>query len=138
MPLLQRRHERSSAYNLEEEEDLTHYGQSLGDMERFDDIQLSEEEMEEGVCMGGGKGSVTCMIIALAFAEDIGKTHFGGFLKKKTKQLHAGEESESPKTRKQVLEEIVVKSKAMKVSTVCSAHPQQTFLRVLLTCTSLG
>jgi len=88
--------------------------------------------------MGGGKGWVTCMITVLAFAEDIGETHFGGFLKKKTKQLHAGEESESPKTRKQVLEEIVVKSKAMKVSTVCSAHPQQTFLRVLLTGTSLG
>ena len=42
-----------SAYNLDEEEELTHYGQSLGDMERFDDVQLSEEEVEEGVCGGG-------------------------------------------------------------------------------------
>ena len=48
--LLQRKHERLGAYNLDEEEELTHYGQSLGDMERFDDIQLSEEEVEEGVC----------------------------------------------------------------------------------------
>ena len=37
-------------FNLEEEEGegLTHYGQSLGDMERFDDIQISEGEEEEG------------------------------------------------------------------------------------------
>ena len=48
--LLQRKHERLGAYNLDEEEELTHYGQSLGDMERFDDIQLSEE-VEEGVCV---------------------------------------------------------------------------------------
>ena len=52
--LLQRKHERLSAYNLDEEEELTHYGQSLGDMERFDDVQLSEEEVEEGVCVGEG------------------------------------------------------------------------------------
>ena len=49
--LLQRKHECLGAYNLDEEEELTHYGQSLGDMERFDDIQLSEEEVEEGVCV---------------------------------------------------------------------------------------
>ena len=53
--LLQRKHERLGAYNLDEEEELTHYGQSLGDMERFDDIQLSEEEVEEGVCVCEGK-----------------------------------------------------------------------------------
>ena len=51
--LLQRKHERSSAYNLDEEDELTHYGQSLGDMESFDDVQLSEEEMEEGGWVGG-------------------------------------------------------------------------------------
>ena len=52
--MLQRKHERLSAYNLDEEEELTHYGQSLGDMERFDDVQLSEEEVEEGVWGWGG------------------------------------------------------------------------------------
>ena len=58
--MLQRKHERLSAYNLDEEEELTHYGQSLGDMERFDDVQLSEEEVEEGVCggVGGKEGDV--------------------------------------------------------------------------------
>ena len=60
----------------------------------------------------------TCIIVVLTFAEDIAKTHFGGFLKKKkSKQLHTGEESERPKTRKEVMEEIVTKSKAMKVNT---------------------
>ena len=38
-------------FNLEEEdgneEGLTHFGQSLGDMEKFDDVQLSDEEVEE-------------------------------------------------------------------------------------------
>lgn len=42
-------------FNLEDGEDgneegLTHFGQSLGDMEKFDDVQLSsEEEEEEGI-----------------------------------------------------------------------------------------
>lgn len=57
--LLQRKHERLSAYNLDEEEELTHYGQSLGDMERFDDVQFSEEEVEEGVC-GEGRDERRC------------------------------------------------------------------------------
>ena len=38
-------------FNLEEdgnEEGLTHFGQSLGDMEKFDDIPLSDEELVEG------------------------------------------------------------------------------------------
>ena len=38
-------------FNLEEdgnEEGLTHFGQALGDMEKFNDIQLSDEEVEEG------------------------------------------------------------------------------------------
>lgn len=40
-------------FNLEDgeganEEGLTHFGQSLGDLEKFDDVQLSEEEEEEG------------------------------------------------------------------------------------------
>ena len=34
-------------FNLNDEEDnLTHYGQSIGDMEKFDDIILSDEEVK--------------------------------------------------------------------------------------------
>ena len=49
-PTPQRKHERSSVFNLEDdnEEGLTHFGQSIGDMERFDHIELSEDEHAEG------------------------------------------------------------------------------------------
>ncbi len=40
------RRERTGGYSLEEE-DLTHYGRSIGDMERFDEIQLSEGDGQE-------------------------------------------------------------------------------------------
>ena len=50
--MLQRKHDRSSLFNLndEEEDQLTHFGQSVGEMERFDDVLLSDEDndMEEG------------------------------------------------------------------------------------------
>ncbi len=48
--LPQRKHERSSLFNLSDDdgEGLTHYGQSIGDMERFDHIELSGDEMEDG------------------------------------------------------------------------------------------
>ena len=48
--MLQRKHERSSLFNLndEEEEGLTHFGRSLGDMDKFDDPILSDVEQEEG------------------------------------------------------------------------------------------
>ena len=47
--ILQRKHRREAMFNLEEEEEegLTHYGQSLGDMQHFNELQLSSGE-EEG------------------------------------------------------------------------------------------
>lgn len=38
-------------FNLSDDDDdegLTHYGQSIGDIERFDQIELSGDEMDEG------------------------------------------------------------------------------------------
>ena len=72
--LLQRKHERLGAYNLDEEEELTHYGQSLGDMERFDDIQLSEEEVEEGVCV--------CVCVCGKGARRYARYVYGSFLQR--------------------------------------------------------
>lgn len=50
--LLQRKHERSGRFNLKDTDDndntLTHFGQSIGDIEKFDSIGLSDEEIEEG------------------------------------------------------------------------------------------
>ena len=42
-------------FNLEEdgnEEGLTHFGQALGDREKFHDISQSDEEMAEGESIG--------------------------------------------------------------------------------------
>ena len=44
---LQKRHGRFNLEDEDNEEGLTHFGQSLGDVEKFDDIQLSDGEMEE-------------------------------------------------------------------------------------------
>lgn len=39
----QHHHERHGKYRLEDE-DLTHLGQSLGEMDKFDDVQLSDDD----------------------------------------------------------------------------------------------
>lgn len=39
----QRQHERQSKYRLEDEE-LTHLGQSLGEVNKFEDVQLSDDD----------------------------------------------------------------------------------------------
>ena len=48
--ILQKHHESRGLYNLDDEEDLTHYGQSLGDLDNFDDadLKLTDDEEEEG------------------------------------------------------------------------------------------
>lgn len=40
-------------YNLNEEEELTHYGQSLAEMEKFNDIVNSDDESEEKGLLSG-------------------------------------------------------------------------------------
>lgn len=52
---------RGTAFNLEDEDELTHYGQSLSKLDDFDDIGLGpddDEEEEKGVC-------IICTIIIL-------------------------------------------------------------------------
>lgn len=60
---LQRKHERSSLFSLNEGEDqLTHYGQSVEDMEDFDDVLLSDaEEQEEGAKARQDHLILTCL-----------------------------------------------------------------------------
>ena len=38
---------KSSAFNIEDEEELTHYGQSLSKMDDFDDVALRSEDDED-------------------------------------------------------------------------------------------
>ncbi|XP_041476417.1 nucleolar protein 14-like [Lytechinus variegatus] len=86
----QRTHEKSSLYSLNTDEDLTHYGQSLSSLEKFEEPDLESDEEDTG----------------LIDKKFVAEEHFGGFLtKKKT------DEEGKPKTRHEIFEEIIAKSK---------------------------
>ncbi|XP_001640799.2 nucleolar protein 14 [Nematostella vectensis] len=91
----QHHHAKAGIYNLEEEE-LTHLGHSLGDVGKFDDVRLSDEEDQED-------------------EKDVQDAHFGGFLMKATKQESDRENEEGKhRSRKEIMEEVVAKSKLKK------------------------
>ncbi|XP_067231843.1 nucleolar protein 14 isoform X2 [Chanodichthys erythropterus] len=95
----QRTHDRKDMYNLNEEEELTHYGQSLAELEKMTDVIDSDSDSEE-------KGLLSAELTA---------THFGGgggLLRKKS----AGDEGDEhrPKSRQELIEELIVKSKQEK------------------------
>ncbi|KAK2465987.1 hypothetical protein APHAL10511_001628 [Amanita phalloides] len=88
---------KASAFNLEDEDELTHYGQSLSNLDDFDDVglMLDEHEEEEGDEIN---------------KEIVQKTHFGGF--------EDGSEDEEParkKTKAEVMAEVIAKSKEHKL-----------------------
>ncbi|XP_003801185.1 nucleolar protein 14 [Otolemur garnettii] len=95
----QRHHEKKSIYNLNEDEELTHYGQSLADIERHNDIVDSDSDAED-------RGTLSAELTA---------AHFGGGsrLHVKTSQQE-GEERGKPKSRKELIEELIAKSKQEK------------------------
>ncbi|XP_029805228.1 nucleolar protein 14 [Suricata suricatta] len=96
----QRQHEKKSIYNLNEDEELTHYGQSLADIEKHNDIVDSDSDTED-------RGTLSAELTA---------THFGGggmLLHKRTAQQQ-GEEGERPRSRKDLIEELIAKSKQEK------------------------
>ncbi|XP_065652045.1 nucleolar protein 14 isoform X3 [Hydra vulgaris] len=91
----QRHHEKSSLYNLDDddEEDLTHYGQRLADIETFDDagLKLFDENEDENV-----------------------HEHFGGFLTSKSPHEQSHKNDGKKLTRQQIMDEIVANSKKKK------------------------
>ncbi|XP_047145947.1 nucleolar protein 14 isoform X1 [Hydra vulgaris] len=91
----QRHHEKSSLYNLDDddEEDLTHYGQRLADIQTFDDagLKLFDENEEENV-----------------------HEHFGGFLTSKSPHEQSHKNDGKKLTRQQIMDEIVANSKKKK------------------------
>nr|XP_018880726.3 nucleolar protein 14 [Gorilla gorilla gorilla]XP_055240361.1 nucleolar protein 14 [Gorilla gorilla gorilla] len=95
----QRHHEKKSIYNLNEDEELTHYGQSLADIEKHNDIVDSDSDAED-------RGALSAELTAAHFGGG------GGLLHKKTQQ--EGEEREKPKSRKELIEELIAKSKQEK------------------------
>lgn len=52
--IIQRGHDKKDLYNLNEEEELTHYGQSLAEMEKFNDMANSDDDdfEEKGLLSG--------------------------------------------------------------------------------------
>ncbi|KAF3702359.1 Nucleolar protein 14 Nucleolar complex protein 14 [Channa argus] len=93
-------HDKKNLYNLNEEEELTHYGQSLAEMEKFNDVVNSDDESEE-------KGLLS------AFGYD---SHLGtGFAISREKQQQEEEEgSQRAKSRQELIEELIQKSKQEK------------------------
>ncbi|XP_070613104.1 nucleolar protein 14 [Erythrolamprus reginae] len=94
----QKTFEKKNVYNLNEEEDLTHYGHSLADIEKLNDIVDSDSDTEE-------KGMLS---------EELTASHFGGLLSKKKTTEQQNEEGQNPKSRKELVEELIAKSKLEK------------------------
>ncbi|XP_063166907.1 nucleolar protein 14 [Candoia aspera] len=91
----QKTFEKKNVYNLNEDEDLTHYGHSLADIEKLNDIVDSDSDTEE-------KG---------VLSEELTASHFGGLLCKKKPREQQNEEDKNPKSRKELVEELIAKSK---------------------------
>ncbi|KAA8584504.1 hypothetical protein FQN60_008289, partial [Etheostoma spectabile] len=96
-----RNHDKKDVYNLNEEEELTHYGQSLAEMEKFNDLVNSDDESEE-------KGLLSAELTASHFGG-------GGLLRKKSSgEQQEGEGSHRAKSRQELIEELIQKSKLEK------------------------
>ncbi|KAM7392750.1 hypothetical protein PAMA_007727 [Pampus argenteus] len=98
----QRVHDKKDVYNLNEDEELTHYGQSLAEMEKFNDLANSDDESEE-------KGLLSAELTASHFGGG------GGLLRKKTSGDQQEEEgNQRAKSRQELIEELIQKSKQEK------------------------
>uniref|UniRef100_A0A673BAY2 NOP14 nucleolar protein homolog (yeast) n=1 Tax=Sphaeramia orbicularis TaxID=375764 RepID=A0A673BAY2_9TELE len=97
----QRLHGKKDMYNLNEEEELTHYGQSLAEMEKFNDMVESDDESEE-------KGLLSAELTASHFGGG------GGLLRKKTTGEQQDEGGQRTKSRQELIEELIQKSKQEK------------------------
>ncbi|NXA31400.1 NOP14 protein, partial [Eudromia elegans] len=92
---------KNNIYNLNEDEELTHYGQSLAEIEKLNDIVDSDSDTEE-------RGTLSAELTAAHFGGG------GGLLRKKVSSGQEAEEDEKPKSRKELIEELIAKSKQEK------------------------
>ncbi|NXF46084.1 NOP14 protein, partial [Oceanites oceanicus] len=97
----QQNYGKKNIYNLNEDEELTHYGQSLAEIEKLNDIIDSDSDTEE-------RGTLSAELTAAHFGGG------GGLLRKKTSSGQKDEEEEKPKSRKELIEEMIAKSKQEK------------------------
>ncbi|KAH9002335.1 Nop14-like family-domain-containing protein [Lactarius hatsudake] len=87
----------NGTFNLEDDADLTHYGQSLSKLEDFDDVGLRLDSDEEDA-----KGQIDGDIVK--------GSHFGGF----GSESEDESETEHPKFKAEVMAEVIAKSKELK------------------------
>ncbi|NXE63244.1 NOP14 protein, partial [Calcarius ornatus] len=97
----QQNYGKKNIYNLNEDEELTHYGQSLAEIEKLNDIVDSDSDTEE-------RGTLSAELTAAHFGGG------GGLLRKKVPSEQQDEEEEKPKSRKELIEEMIAKSKQEK------------------------
>ncbi|NWT01280.1 NOP14 protein, partial [Mionectes macconnelli] len=97
----QQNYGKKNIYNLNEEEELTHYGQSLAEIEKLNDIVDSDSDTEE-------RGTLSAELTAAHFGGG------GGLLRKKVSSGQQDEEEEKPKSRKELIEEMISRSKQEK------------------------
>ncbi|XP_041314119.1 nucleolar protein 14 [Pyrgilauda ruficollis] len=97
----QQNYGKKNIYNLNEDEELTHYGQSLAEIEKLNDIVDSDSDTEE-------RGTLSAELTAAHFGGG------GGLLRKKVSSEQQNEEEEKPKSRKELIEEMIAKSKQEK------------------------
>lgn len=76
----QRQHEKKSIYNLNEDEELTHYGQSLADIEKHNDIVDSDSDTEErGTLSGTGWEQGDSLLVLSSVPFSLYGSLFEGF-----------------------------------------------------------
>ncbi|RUS33770.1 Nop14-like family-domain-containing protein, partial [Jimgerdemannia flammicorona] len=99
----QKRARGGTLFNLDDDEDLTHYGQSLANIDDFDeaDLGLSDED---------DKGTID--------NETVSRSHFGGFVEPPSEVDAEGHK----KSKGEVMKEVITKSKFFKVTHRISFH----------------
>ncbi|KAJ6615604.1 nucleolar protein 14 [Mycena sp. CBHHK59/15] len=90
------RSSRGAAFNLEDEDELTHYGQSLSKLDDFDTVGLGLEDEEDA-------GQLN--------PDLVGKTHFGGFSDDEEEDADHEQVPERKKSKAEVMAEVMAKSK---------------------------
>nr|XP_023649092.1 nucleolar protein 14 [Paramormyrops kingsleyae]XP_023649093.1 nucleolar protein 14 [Paramormyrops kingsleyae]XP_023649094.1 nucleolar protein 14 [Paramormyrops kingsleyae] len=96
----QRMQDKKNIYNLNEEEELTHFGQSLSEIEKLNDVVDSDSESED-------KGLLSAEFTASHFGGG------GGLLRKKNAE-EEGDGDGKPRSRQELIEELIIKSKQEK------------------------
>jgi nucleolar protein 14 len=72
---------KSSLFNLDDEDELTHYGQSLSKLDDFDDagVGLDDDDDDEGWCWKTVNFHDSKFSLGAIDADTVKATHFGGF-----------------------------------------------------------